>query len=105
MDRQRTFFDTELASDLEAKQGRAFTDTALPEDAKPRLGGQNLLILERLRVGPATNVELEECSGSRRVNSRIADVRRYLRNHHGQTIVCRAIDTAAGLHQYEIGKD
>jgi hypothetical protein len=38
---------------------------------------QNGRILARLREGPATNIELEQCSGSKRVNSRIADVRRF----------------------------
>ena len=79
------------------------TDPDLPAAARPRLGGQNGAILARLRSGPATNVELEHCSGSRRVNSRVADVRRWLERCEGVTVTCEALDTAAGLYRYAIG--
>lgn len=94
MSHQRTLFDDQREI--------GHTDPELPEEAKPRLGGQNGTILARLRNGPATNLELEEISGSRRINSRIADVRRYLRRHEQQTIECEAIDTSAGIYRYEI---
>lgn len=79
-----------------------FTDRTLPPAAIPRLGGQNGCVLARLRQGPATNVELEHASGSRRINSRVADVRRHLRKTEGATVKATAIDTAAGLYRYEI---
>lgn len=81
------------------------TDPRLPEVARKRLGGQNGRVLARLRQGPATNLELETASGSHRINSRVADVRRYLRAEFGQTVLSCAIDTAAGLYRYQIGVD
>ena len=79
-----------------------FTDPNLDDEAKGRLGGQNALVLARLRRGPATNIELEKLSGSRRINSRVADVRRHLRMSENSTIVCRAIDVSRGLFAYRI---
>ena len=79
-----------------------FTDPDLPEASRPRLGGQNGRILARLRQGPASNVELEKVSGSRRVNSRIADVRRWLREHENRTIESQGVDVARGLYRYWI---
>jgi hypothetical protein len=63
---------------------------------------QNGRILARLREGPATNIELEQCSGSKRVNSRIADVRRYLRANESATVIATALDTSAGIYSYQI---
>lgn len=77
------------------------TDRKLPEDALPRIGGQNRIVLERLRAGPATNFELTEL-GIGRPNSRIADVRRYLEQTECRSIVSQAVDTARGLYRYEI---
>lgn len=77
-----------------------FTDPAMPEAAKRRLGGQNALVLELLRKGAVTNAQLEDVCG--RVNSRIADVRRFLRETEGRTIETKAIDVSRGLYQYEI---
>lgn len=82
----------------------AFTDGALPGAAKTRLGGQNLLVLQRLEKGPATNAELERTSRSRRINSRIADVRKWLKQR-GKTIRSSVVDTSAGIYQYEIVSD
>lgn len=48
---------------------------------RPRLAGQNLAILERLRQGPATNAELAELS--LKYTSRCSDLRKA-----GYTIVC-----------------
>ena len=84
--------------------GGVFTDPELPKAAKPRLGGQNLLVLQRLLEGPATNIELELASGSRRINSRVADVRRYLQNHDGKTVTSEAINTARGVYKYAIAE-
>ena len=78
------------------------TDTRLPSAAKPRLGGQNGKILARLRRGSATNDQLEECSGSKRINSRVADCRKFLQEHEGNTITSKAVDTARGIYEYEI---
>lgn len=100
---QSTLFPTfDAAERTKPTVKQTFTDPRLSQDAKPRLGGQNGAILERLRVGPATNIELEAVSGSRRINSRIADVRRYLREHEGKTVESKAIDTASGLYEYRI---
>lgn len=77
-----------------------FTDPGLPKEAKPRLGGQNAAVLARLREGPATNVELEALAG--RVNSRAADVRRWLQKNEGKTIKSEKIDGKKGIYRYEI---
>lgn len=79
-----------------------FTDPMVPDAAIPRLTGQNLAVLKRLEKGPATNVELEKSSGSRRINSRTADVRRWLEEHHKKTLVCTPVDAATGIYRYEI---
>lgn len=79
-----------------------FTDPNLPAAAAPRLGGQNGKILARLREGPATNIELEEYSGSRRINSRVADVRRWLQQNENRTVESEAVDTARGIYRYWI---
>ena len=78
------------------------TDPEVPDEARPRLGGQNGKVLDRLRQGPATNLELEAVSGSRRINSRVADCRRYLRETEGKTITSTALDTRTGVYWYEI---
>lgn len=75
--------------------------TGAPDDEQSRLGGQNGSILARLQRGSATNVELETISGSRRINSRIADVRRWL-GPSGKTIVSECVDAKCGLYRYEI---
>lgn len=91
-----------FADDRYQTPSEVHTDPHLPDEAKSRLGGQNAAILERLRQGSAINMELEECSNSKRVNSRIADVRRWLRQHENRTIATTAIDTARGIYRYEI---
>lgn len=81
------------------------TDPRLPEQARARLGGQNQAVLARLRQGPALNTELEQASGSHRINSRVADVRRWLRANEGCTVLVAAVDTKAGVYRDEIGQD
>lgn len=49
------------------------TDPNVSEEDVPRLTGQNLAILNRLREGPATNVELAEIA--LKYSGRISDVR------------------------------
>lgn len=88
-----------LFHDDERQAATTFTDPQLPTVAKPRLGGQNERVLARLRQGKATNTELDKLCG--RVNSRIADVRKYL-EAEGKTIRSRAVDTARGVYVYEI---
>ena len=78
------------------------TDPEIPKDAKPRLNSQNQRVLARLKTGSATNTQLEKVSGSKRVNSRVADVRRYLKKTTGQTVTTSVIDSKAGIYRYEI---
>ena len=87
-----------------ARRPIGHTDGALPLAARRRLGGQNARVLDRLRRGPATNVELERVSGSRRINSRIADVRRWLKANEGADVVTTTVNVASGVYQYEIRK-
>ena len=63
MDKQRTFFDA-----IEP------CDPNVVAVDQPRLRGQNGLILERLRRGPATNDELARIS--RKYTSRVSDIRK-----------------------------
>lgn len=76
---------------------------AAPVDEQKRLGGQNGLILVRLEKGPATNVELEDISGSRRINSRIADLQKWLKSG-GRTITTECVDSKSGLYRYTIAE-
>lgn len=59
-----------------AKPIRPCDPSASPGDA-PRLTGQNAAILDRLKVGPATNAELAEIS--MKYTSRISDLRAAIR--------------------------
>jgi len=77
------------------------TDPRLPEAARARLEGQNKRALEMLRRGPCLNTELE-AAGVKRVNSRIADVRAFLRRSENKTVMCEPVVTAAGVYRYEI---
>lgn len=95
--KQATMFEQ---FDSSEKVAETFTDHRLPADAKPRLGGQNATVLARLRDGAATNIELQQL-GAGRVNSRIADLRKYLKSE-GLTIESKAVDTAKGIYEYQI---
>ena len=79
MDRQRTFFDVELARDQEAK----------------RLGGQCAKILERLRHGRTSNSDLALIS--LKYTSRISDLRKA-----GHDVRCVVQNRATGLTFYEL---
>jgi hypothetical protein len=57
------------------------TDPNVNKEDAPRLAGQNLAILERLRQGPATNKELAEMS--LKYTSRLSDLRA-----NGFTVKC-----------------
>lgn len=64
-------------------QGELFpTDPNVEPTDTPRLTGQNLRILNRLRLGPASNTELSGIS--LKYTSRISDLRK-----HGFDIECR----------------
>lgn len=97
-DKQRQFWlDNPLAA---SGPDSTFTDQSLADVENSRLGGQNQIAYERLLQGRVTNVELERL-GVRRVNSRIADVRRYLRQK-GKTVRSQAVELANGLYEYWI---
>jgi hypothetical protein len=69
------------------------TDPNVTEKDKPRLKGQNAAILERLKLGPATNDELSRIA--RKYTSRISDIRAA-----GHKVICeRAQD---GLCWYRL---
>lgn len=74
MDTQRTFFDDEFGADMAAKRGQVQPcDPNVQPSDLPRLTGQNAAILDRLRQGPATNVELAAIS--LKYTSRLSDLR------------------------------
>lgn len=52
---------------------RKLDPISAPREDRKRLRGQNLAILERLRLGPATNVELAAIS--LKYTARISDIR------------------------------
>jgi hypothetical protein len=73
MDRQRTFFDDEIDADDAIKRGVSPCDPNVKPTDEKRLSGQNALILQRLRQGPASNTEL--ASLSLKYTSRVSDLR------------------------------
>jgi len=54
--------------------------SVLPED-EIRLSGQNFIVFERLKRGPATNIELHRLAGGLAIHSRISDVRQELQKY------------------------
>lgn len=78
------------------------TDPSVLVAALRRLGGQNRAVYERLLQGPATNVELERLAG--RVNSRVADVRRYVQERYGWRLECHVVEADIGIYRYEIDR-
>lgn len=74
-------------------------DQRVPRERQRALKGHNLLVLERLRRGPATNVDLAlllpEGSAWR---SRASDVRKWL-ELRGETVRCEG---TGGLRTYRI---
>lgn len=79
--KQRTFFDEEIARDNAIKRGIGPRDPNVQAADVPRLTGQNALILERLRQGPATCRDLNAIA--LKYTSRISDLRA-----EGYRIVC-----------------
>lgn len=79
MDRQKTFWDEEFHQDMEAKRHARRTDPATSHQAAEdvvhsgRLSAQCAAILERLRRGPATSVELLNLAP--KYTGRISDLR------------------------------
>lgn len=73
--------------------------TRAPERAdRPRLNRQARLILERLRRGPARNVELARIS--LKYTGRVSEVRAYLEQHEAATVICTRL--SGGLARYNI---
>lgn len=70
-------------------------DPRVASDEKPRLGGQNARILERLRKGPATNAELAAIS--LKYTARISDLR-----HAGYDVRVIHHDRTTGVAVYQL---
>jgi len=70
-------------------------DTHVVKEERPRLTGQNLAILERLRRGPATNKELAAIS--LKYTGRVSDLRAA-----GYNVVLVARDHTTGVTMYEL---
>lgn len=70
-------------------------DRGVPDEAKPRLRGQCLAVLERLRQGPATNRELAAIS--LKYTGRISDLRKA-----GHAIPPPVEDPVTGLATYRL---
>jgi hypothetical protein len=73
-------------------------DPSVEPVARPRLGRQSLAVLERLREGPASNVEL--ASISHRFGGRLYDLRRA-----GCTVVIDSNDHASGVVVYRLAHE
>jgi hypothetical protein len=67
-------------------------DPHVVEQDKPRLTGQNQVILLRLRQGPATNVELADLA--LKYSGRISDLRAA-----GYTIICHRGERGLNIYQ------
>ena len=67
----------------------------VPPEAQKRLRGQSLAILERLKLGTATNLELSAIA--LKYTSRISDIRQA-----GYTVKCVEHDKATGRAVYEL---
>lgn len=70
-------------------------DRGVPDEAKPRLRGQCLAVLDRLRQGPATNRELAAIS--LKYTGRISDLRKA-----GHAIPPPVEDPVTGLATYRL---
>lgn len=75
------------------------TDPNLEAEEHTALGGHNRLVLERLREGPATNVELQKLGAGQRPSARCHDVRRWL---ECQGLTIRQKRVRRGVHLYWI---
>lgn len=74
---------------------------AAPVEDLPRLKGQNGIILEYLRCGPMTNVQLAEVS--LKYTSRISDIRKWLGEHFpGAKIECESDGKRGGVRTYRL---
>lgn len=89
--RQRTFFDAEIEADNQAKR-IPVRDPNVAADDEPRLTGQNLQILQRLKCGPCLNVELAQIS--LKYTSRVSDLRAA-----GYEIECQRLDGGKTLYK------
>jgi len=70
-------------------------DTHVVRQERPRLSGQNQAIIERLRLGPATNRELAQIA--LKYTSRLSDLRAA-----GYDVVVVDRDRATGMTMYEL---
>lgn len=68
-----------------------------PPEERERLGGQQMLIVERLRRGPATNDELMMICRSRNLTARISTLRK-----NGVVIECFDHDRRTGVAWYRL---
>ena len=70
---------------------------------RPRLAGHNLRVLDRLKEGPATNVELAALLGPASAwRTRVSDVRLWLERHEGLTVKAeRCVSDGLYLYRWE----
>jgi hypothetical protein len=74
-------------------------DPHLVAEDRLELGGANRLVFERLRQGPATNIELQKLGAGQRPSARCHDVKRWL-EPQGFTVKQKRV--RRGLHLYWI---
>lgn len=71
----------------------------LTGEDRQRLSGQNGLILERLKQGPATGPELMRLAGAMNFSARVSNIRAFLKGS-GQTVASKRIE--GGVWEYSI---
>lgn len=89
--KQRQLFETTLMSQGDFEP----CDKSVMDEERPRLGNQCRLILDRLRCGRASNIELAAIA--LKYTSRVSDLRKA-----GYDVRCVARDHATGLTFYEL---
>jgi hypothetical protein len=93
--RQPTLFDT-LPTRAQVAEPAISDASKAPAEARHRLAGARLRVLDRLREGPATTLELIEVGGTR-APARVHELRSL-----GCNIECETISGERGAYRYTL---
>jgi hypothetical protein len=78
------------------------TDPAVQPEARPRLTRQAREIYELLCAGPASEADLREATGSKRVAARIYDIKRWLKyEKSGMTVKSKTDSAGCCIYRLE----
>lgn len=92
---QRTLFDNSPTREAVAEPTISDASKA-PAEARHRLAGKRLAVLDRLKLGPATTLELIEVGGTR-APARVHELRSL-----GFDVECETINGARGSYRYTL---